>query len=242
MKKVRVSTVCVMLITLFSAVSAQDRPKNLKVFPDTIDGERLTDIMKGFTSALGVRCSFCHVGEEGRPLSEYDFASDARKEKNIAREMLRMTSTVNATITGIFRSDNGAPVSVQCVTCHRGVREPKTIDDVLWEEYRTGGADGAMQWFRDARKKFYGGISYDFSERTLIQFARRLDQQPDSAVKVMEVNREYFPDSSPTLTVLASLYITTHRADQAALLLETVLKNDPGNERAKRMLERIRKQ
>ena len=33
-------------------------------------------VMPGFTRALGVRCSYCHVGEEGESLSTYDFASD----------------------------------------------------------------------------------------------------------------------------------------------------------------------
>ncbi len=49
--------------------------------------------MKGFTRALGVRCSHCHVG--GNPLSTYDFASDENPNKGRAREMLRMLNSIN---------------------------------------------------------------------------------------------------------------------------------------------------
>src|SRR5262245_14625530 len=41
--------------------------KNLKVFPQDISGPNLISNMKGFAQALGVRCTYCHVGEEGKP-------------------------------------------------------------------------------------------------------------------------------------------------------------------------------
>lgn len=31
-------------------------------------------MMRNITGALGVRCQFCHVGEEGMPLERFDFA------------------------------------------------------------------------------------------------------------------------------------------------------------------------
>lgn len=37
--------------------------------------------MRGFTRALGLRCSHCHVGEEGAPLATYDFAADEKPLK-----------------------------------------------------------------------------------------------------------------------------------------------------------------
>ena len=97
--------------------------KNLKVLPQDISGPQLLGTMKFFAQSLGVRCTYCHVGTEGQPLSSFDFASDAKEHKNIARGMLRMVSQINAnlpTITG--ESDS----KVTCFTCHRGSAHPLT--------------------------------------------------------------------------------------------------------------------
>ena len=64
--------------------------------------------MRGFSRALGVRCQYCHVGEEGQPLSEFDFASDDNPNKDRAREMLRMLGTVNDHLDKIERSGDQA--------------------------------------------------------------------------------------------------------------------------------------
>src|ERR1041385_3026664 len=87
------------LIFLFAATaSAQqwswpEQPKNLTILKG-FTGQQLSPVMRGFTRALGVRCSYCHVGEEGKPLSTYDFASDANPNKNRARAMLTMLRSV----------------------------------------------------------------------------------------------------------------------------------------------------
>ena len=57
--------------------------------------------MKFFAQSLGVRCTFCHVGIEGQPLSTFDFASDAKKEKLTARKMLVMVHRINSQDFGI---------------------------------------------------------------------------------------------------------------------------------------------
>src|SRR6059058_3640019 len=49
--------------------------KNLKVLPKDISRADLLSTMKFFSQSLGVRCTNCHVGEEGKPLSTFDFAS-----------------------------------------------------------------------------------------------------------------------------------------------------------------------
>jgi len=46
-----------------------EKPSNLKVLPKDWPGSRLQPVMIGFTRALGVRCSSCHKGQEGKPLS-----------------------------------------------------------------------------------------------------------------------------------------------------------------------------
>ena len=96
--------------------------KNLKVFPAEIPRERLIAAMKNFSTSLGVKCTFCHVGEEGKPQS-MDFASDANKHKDIARAMMLMVRRINEQDFAVkdFRESK-----VTCYTCHRGAAEPLT--------------------------------------------------------------------------------------------------------------------
>ena len=119
-------------LTLFgiSVAVAQTRPppaapafKNMQILPADISREQLMATMKIFSQSLGVRCSHCHVGTEGQPLSTFDFASDDRAAKEIARRMMRMTWRINDEDFGITEVPG---VKVSCYTCHRGSRRPLT--------------------------------------------------------------------------------------------------------------------
>ena len=105
------------------APAAEPQFKNLQVFPKDITREQLTSNMKLFAQSLGVRCVHCHVGEEGKPLSTFDFASDAKKEKQIARKMLTMVHRINSEDFGV---KDFKDVKVTCFTCHRGATKPLT--------------------------------------------------------------------------------------------------------------------
>lgn len=101
------------------------RITNARVLPAEIGADRLRTTMVGFARSLGVRCTFCHVGQEGAPLSTFDFASDARPHKNIARGMIRMVQRLNREdLTTILGAS--AQARVTCYTCHRGSAEPET--------------------------------------------------------------------------------------------------------------------
>lgn len=96
----RLAVVLALFATLVATRSAYaqfppTKLQNLKVFPKDIAVRALIDTMAGFTRALGVRCTYCHVGEEGQPLSTFDFASDEKPTKTKAREMLRMVGAIN---------------------------------------------------------------------------------------------------------------------------------------------------
>ncbi len=91
-------------VTLFSLIVMQsanaqifDNPTNLTVLPKDISTGELRDIMKAMSLGTGFRCSSCHVGEEGQPLPEYDFASDEKELKSRARLMLEMVDAINNT-------------------------------------------------------------------------------------------------------------------------------------------------
>jgi hypothetical protein len=95
--------------------------KNLKVLPKDMPRQQLLGTMKLFSQSLGVRCTYCHVGEEGKPLSTFDFASDAKDKKLIARKMLAMVHRINEQE---FDVHDFANVKVTCFTCHRGSTKP----------------------------------------------------------------------------------------------------------------------
>jgi len=97
--------------------------KNLKVLPQDIPRPQLLGTMKLFSQSLGVRCTFCHVGEEGKPLSTFDFASDVKEKKLTARKMLAMVHRINEQDFGV---KDFKDVKVTCYTCHRGSTKPLT--------------------------------------------------------------------------------------------------------------------
>jgi len=97
--------------------------KNLQLFPKDITRDQLMSNMKLFAQSLGVRCVHCHVGEEGKPLSTFDFASDAKPQKQVARKMLAMVHRVNSEDFGV---KDFKDVKVTCFTCHRGSTKPLT--------------------------------------------------------------------------------------------------------------------
>ena len=98
--------------------------KNLQVFPKDIARDQLLTNMKFFAQSLGVRCGHCHVGEEGKPLSTFDFASDEKREKKVARAMLQMVHKINSEEFGV---KDFKDVKVTCYTCHRGAKKPLTF-------------------------------------------------------------------------------------------------------------------
>jgi hypothetical protein len=98
--------------------------KNLKVLPQDITRPQLISTMKLFAQSLGVRCTYCHIGDEGKPLSTFDFASDAKAKKLTARKMLAMVHRINEQDFGVR---DFSQVKVTCFTCHRGTTKPATF-------------------------------------------------------------------------------------------------------------------
>lgn len=98
--------------------------ENLKVLPKDISSHDLQSIMADdFDDGLGVTCGFCHANaKNGHGL---DFASDAKPEKEIARQMIRMTMGINKKYFKLKhpRIGNQALV-VSCTTCHKGQAFP----------------------------------------------------------------------------------------------------------------------
>ena len=120
----------VILVIAFCSLSFTDEPKfkNLKVLDKNISNDELEIIMKQFKTALGVKCSFCHIESKTDP-KKLDFASDDKEHKDIARGMMRMTKRINRKY---FKDDKEGKIT--CYSCHNGAEEPKdppkeTLDD-----------------------------------------------------------------------------------------------------------------
>jgi len=94
--------------------------KNLQVLPKNISEATMNKIMVGeFEDALGVSCGFCHASnKDGDGL---DYAADVKPEKQIARQMLRMTLNLNRDYFKIDTPMVGTSnIVVTCNTCHKG--------------------------------------------------------------------------------------------------------------------------
>jgi hypothetical protein len=97
---------------------------NLQVLPPNITHDELIATMRGFARSLGTKCNHCHVANAPGAQEEFDFASDAKPEKKVARTMLRMVRDINANYVSKI---NAHGQTVMCFTCHRGQTVPETM-------------------------------------------------------------------------------------------------------------------
>jgi len=225
-------------------VPAQDwhwpeKGKNFQVLPKDFPASKLSSVMKGFTRALGVRCTYCHVGEEGKPLGTYDFASDANPNKNRAREMYRMLGDINEHLKKIQTSGDKR-VNMWCNTCHQGRPRPATLEEELGAAYRKGGVSSAIARYRELRERYYGKGGYNFGEVSLKAFGQELSAQNDTdgALAVWHLNTTQFPQSSEAWSTLAEGYLGAGKKTLAEIYYRKALELDPANDDA---LEELRK-
>lgn len=214
---------------------------NLQVLPKDISNKELTDLMKSFTVALGVRCDFCHVGEGN--LSNFDFASDGKKNKQTTRFMIRMTRDINDKYIADIVSNPDSVSPVRCVTCHHGQEHPQTIAEALSQVTASSGVDEAVQYYRDLRQKYYGSATFDFSEAALTNYARDLvsEKKIDEALAFLNLNAEYYPNSAQLQFMLGETYYISGNKEGAIASYEKTLQLDPDNEMAQRKLKILKR-
>lgn len=212
--------------------------ENLKVLPHDITRPELIEVMKGFTRGLGVRCQHCHVGEEGMPLDEFDFASDEKEMKRQARVMLEMVQAINTSY--LPRVEEGARVS--CLTCHHGNLHPETLEDALFGVYEQAGAEAAVGRYRQLREEHYGGWVYDFGERSLLRLAEKVAAAGDGAgaKAIVELNLEHHPSSAFSWFTLGELENAAGNPEAAAAAYLRTLETDPEFGPARTRLEELK--
>jgi hypothetical protein len=220
-------------ISLAEAVDAQgwfpDEFKNLTIVQTDIAPDTLQAMMNSMAAGLGVRCDFCHVREGRRT----DFASDENKHKQIARDMMRMTQKINDE----FLTRPGG-LKVECFTCHRGMKEPYRLSQVLSKTLAKEGLDAMMAKYGELREEYYGRAAYDFGEQTLILMATDLDL--DAGLRVLRMNLEYYPESADTHVQLGNLLLQSGEREAGIAALQKAVKLDPRNRWARGQLRRAR--
>jgi hypothetical protein len=97
-------------------IAQEGREKNVKLLGD-VPVSQFIPIMNYFAASLGRRCNFCHVNNNG----QWDYPSDAKPEKNTAREMIKLVLDTNKRLQGLKLDP------IACYTCHRGRNNPQSV-------------------------------------------------------------------------------------------------------------------
>ncbi len=249
----RIAVAAALLIALavsVSVVAQQGRdiyanPGNLKILAKDISSAELAATMRNFSLGLGVECSHCHDGNDEQSLAEFDFAADVKEPKAVAREMLKMVASINATVTGLNRGPDHQPVEVACVTCHRGQFRPRMIEDVLEATLaeHDGDIDAVIAKYRELREKYYGGFTFDFGEFPVSGFAFGLSGKgrPEDAIKLLQMNAEYHPESPFIQSGIGFIHHDAGRLELAAEGYRRALKLNPDDRWAAGQLREVEK-
>ncbi len=233
----RIGLALFLLAAIPASAQIPDNFTNLQVLPkDTSKGD-LQSTMRKFAFALNVRCPYCHMEKEDKTI---DFASDDKQNKKTARIMLQMVATINHDYVG--KLDTTAPTHVECVTCHHGITQPRTLNAVLSDAIETQGIDAGIKQYHDLRDKYYGTGSYDFSETPLNQLAESLLARHKSkeAVAIMEMNfAANNPQSVWAFHVLAMSHQANGETEKAIEDFRKVVALHPDDTWAKQQIEAL---
>jgi hypothetical protein len=212
---------------------------NLTLLPDDISQARLVGVMRGFAGALGTNCGYCHVGEDPATLENFDFASDEKETKRIARTMFEMVRSINEEhLPQIGREDR---TEVTCNTCHHGYNKPADLRDELMSAHDDGGMDAVRARYDELREAYFGRAVFDFGEGTLTSFSERLvgKGEGEDGVSVLEMNLEFFPESQSVWWQLGQTLEATGDLEGALSAYRNGLTTDPASGFSQFFLERI---
>ena len=213
---------------------------NVQIFPKNTPPIRVIGTMRNISGGLGVRCQFCHIGEEGKPLETFDFVSDEKRTKQVARQMMRMVQEINRRVDTI-PGRVGQAVEVTCTTCHRGVTRPIPLAALIADVATTSGADSAVRAYRGLRERYYGRATYDFGEGSLNTAAFQLSRADKfrEALAILAVNEEFFPRATTVAVFRGNILLRQGDTTAAAESFREALRRDPSNQEARGRLREI---
>lgn len=211
----------------YAQMPIPEKFENLQVFPRDVPRAELVQRMREFSFALGVRCQHCHTEPTDGVLNP--FKSDAKPAKAQARAMLKMVAAINGTLLPQLPFHAAPAVKVDCVTCHRGLSVPKTLQTTLFEIATTEGGPAAAARYRELRKDFLASGRYNFGEWETNELARRLAEagHADAAVTILETNAEFHPGSGAIDMFLGELHLKRGEKDKALARFRAALTKTP---------------
>jgi hypothetical protein len=235
--------VCGLLFGVAAAAQTAWKGENLQYFPADIARNELTQRMREFSFALGVRCQYCHAGGDGVSFEGVVFASDDRPAKRKARAMLRMVDRLNDSILADVPARAEPRVRIECATCHRGLALPKTLQTTLFEIVQSKGAAAAVARYRELRQDQMPFGRYNFGEWEINELARRLSEARDSAaaIAILEMNGEFYPQSADIDFQLGELHRGRGDVQRAIERYRSALTKSPGHAPSKRRIEELEK-
>lgn len=208
MTRTIVLSACLALVAARAAAQPSQpawKAENLQFFPKDISREQLTQRMREFSLALGVRCQYCHPGGNGVSFEGVSFSSDDKPAKIKARAMLRMVDQLNNVSLAQLPSRAQPKVNVECATCHRGLVLPKSLQTTLLEIVEAQGVPAAIAKYRELRRDALLG-QYNFGEWEISELARRLASvgNTKAALAMLEMNQEFYPASEALKGLIAT--------------------------------------
>jgi tetratricopeptide (TPR) repeat protein len=218
------------------------KAKNLEFFPKDISRQELTQRMREFSLALGVRCQHCHVGGDGISFDGVVFDSDEKPAKRKARVMLRMVDQINTVTLAQLPSRAEPRVVVECATCHHGLAIPKSLQTTLFEIIQTQGTAAAVAKYRELRADAALG-RYNFGIWEINELARRLSQvgKSQEAIAMLEMNGEFYPDAPEIDVFIGQQYEKLGDNEKALQRYRAALAKAPQNEMIKQHLAAFEK-
>jgi hypothetical protein len=239
------TTLFVLILAALAAGTAlaeiPDTFTNLEIFPQDIGKRQLLEVMSDFSTALGVKCIYCHVQKTPGDFDSIDWASDDLQHKVVSRGMMTMVGNINREHLPAALGGQGGKVS--CITCHRGLKNPRPLDLVLLDTMKEDGVEVGLARYRELRDEYYGSGSYDFSPSVLTGVAETLAQNRgdlDGAVKVLDLGIEMSPADAATYLMKSQMLMM--KGDKAGALTsaEKTLELDPDNGQALKIIGQLK--
>ena len=175
---------------------------NLQVWPADTPRAVVLNFMNAFDRSLGVECIYCHVQNNGR----FDFASDEKREKRVARKMILFRDSINVELAAIVdkpvtagptsvEARPGAPTRVLCASCHHGLPVPVPLGEVISEAEKNGGVNAGLTGWVLSHNGNYS-IAFTTSDKKTLIVGELIDDKGNNLTDLYA--EKYFPKSHGT--------------------------------------------